>query len=320
MSRQIDVLIAAFNESGIIAKTLRSVASQHMEADCRFNIHVIANGCTDDTVGIAKRTIAELEPHPQLVFKVYTREKPHKIGALNEGLARSQAPIVFSIDADSVLTPYCFSETLALFDDPTVMVGGPLPQIIVSKRNCHLLIGRIQKVANICNRIFECTTPSGCMIAFRRSFVNQFPTTIAGEDTWLAFHAAYLYGWSSVVVTRKAQVKIVAPQQWLDYLKQESRFVRSTQQLLEIFPEFQAVRKAQLLQTKRLARQHISLVREQLKKEQLQLVSLRARLLFQKMCQENAELMAHELINAHNLWDPIATTKQPPADTCVESS
>jgi cellulose synthase/poly-beta-1,6-N-acetylglucosamine synthase-like glycosyltransferase len=316
MSRQIDVLIAAYNESGIIAKTLRSIATQQLEDDCQFKIHVIANGCTDDTVEIAKQTIAELEPHPQLSFEVYVREKPHKIGALNEGLQRSEAPIVFSIDADAVLTPHCFKETLALFDDPGVMVGGPLPQFIVSYKNCQLLLGRIQRVANICYRIFECTTPSGCMIAFRRSFVNQFPTTIAGEDTWLAFHAAYQYGWQAVAITRKAEVHIVAPQQWLDYLKQESRFVRSTQQLLEVFPEFRAVRQAQQQLTKRLAVQHLTVVREQLKKERLQLVSLRARLLFQKMCQENASLMAHELLSPDNLWEPIVTTKKSPADTC----
>jgi len=313
---EVAVLIAAWNEEGIIAKTLHSIAMQQLDKKYQFDIHVIANGCSDNTVAVAQQAIAEMPQHAQMKFTVHTKKEAHKIKALNFGLRHTTAPLIFAIDADSVLSSNCFAETLALFEDPTVMVGGPMPQLVVSRKNCNLLIGQIQKTANICNRLFECMTPAGCMIGFRRGFIKRYPTSIAAEDTWLSFYAAYKYGWEAVAITRKAKVNIVAPQHWADYIKQESRFARGTQQLLEVFPEFKAVRADQIRQVKRRATRHLETLKKQLKKERLRVACLRYRRVVQQICEENAEQIASQLLTANGRWDPIVTTKRSVPDEC----
>lgn len=315
-SHTVDVLVAAYNEAGIIAKTLKSIAAQRGDGTTTFSIHVLANGCTDDTVPLAEATIAELPTRPDMTFHVHNLKQASKIKALNFGLQRTTAPLIFSVDADSVLSSNCFIETLELFEDPDTMVGGPLPQLLVGKKHCDALLGQLQRTANICNRYYECTTPGGCMIAWRRGLAAAFPTDIAADDTWLAFKAAHLHGWDSVRVTRTAEVHVVGPQQWLDYIKQESRFARITRQLLEVFPEFAEVREQQMEFVKELAQKHLQVVKHQLKRENVRVKCLKYRTFLQEVCEENGLLMAEQLLGADNRWEAILTTKQTPSEIC----
>jgi cellulose synthase/poly-beta-1,6-N-acetylglucosamine synthase-like glycosyltransferase len=312
----IDVLIAAFNEEGIIGKTIRSIASQTDIGHAQFTVHIIANGCTDNTVEEVRQTIHRMPKKSNIAFNVYDLPETGKTKALNYGLEHVTSPIVISIDGDTVLSPNCFSETLALFEDPKVMVGGPLPQMVISKPNCNRLIGKMQKTANICGRIYECTAPAGCMIAYRREVFDKYPLTIAADDTWLVFTAAYKYGWDAVRVTRDATVWVVAPQQWVDYIKQESRFLRVSNQLLEVFPEFKKVFKAQRQAIRQAAKEYRSVIKDELKQRKVHLIHWKHRAFLQKLCDENAELMASELLSADNRWEAILTTKRTPPETC----
>lgn len=315
-NQTVAVLVAAYNEAGIIQKTLKSIASQRGDGSTTFAIHVLANGCTDNTVELARATIADLSERPDMTFQVHNLKQPSKIKALNFGLQRTHAPLIFSVDADSVLSSNCFIETLELFEDPATMVGGPLPQLVVGRKHCDALLGQLQRTANICNRYYECTTPGGCMIAWRRELAPEFPTDIAADDTWLAFRAAHQHGWNSVKVTRTAEVHVVGPQQWLDYIKQESRFARVTRQLLEVFPEFAQVRAQQMEVVKELAQKHLQVVKHQLRRENIRVKCLKYRTFFQDVCDENSLLMADQLLGADNRWEAIMTTKRTPEELC----
>ncbi|MEK7153260.1 MAG: glycosyltransferase family 2 protein [Patescibacteria group bacterium] len=312
----IDVLIAAFNEEAIIGKTIRSIANQSDIDHARLSVHIIANGCTDNTVKEAEHTIKNLAAKPNITYYVYNLSETGKTKALNYGLDRVTSPIIFSVDGDTVLSPNCFSETLALFEDPRVMVGGPVPQMLISKPNCNRLIGKMQKVANICSRIYECITPAGCMIAYRREVFDKYPTSIAADDTWLTFTAAYKYGWEAVRITREATVWVVAPQQWIDYIKQESRFLRVSNQLLEVFPEFKKVFKLQRQAIRKAGKEYRLVIKEELKQRKVHLIHWKHRAFLQKLCDENADLMASELLTADNLWETILTTKRTPSELC----
>lgn len=311
-----DVLIPAHNEATIIDRTLRSIILQDIPENWRFTVHVLANGCTDETVKVAKQTVEQLQPHPQFRFMVHKLPIASKIKALNHGLTHARAPFVLCVDADAVLSANCFAVTLGMFNDEQVMVAGPVPQFIISSRNCDRLLGQVQRTVNICNRWFACTAPSGCMTAFRRDLIKRYPETIAADDTWLSFYAAHKYGWESVRVTKQAKVKVVAPQHWVDYVKQESRFVRCTQQLLEVFPEFKPVLKAQHRYQQGLKAKFLEKVKEQLTKERVPFATLRHLQMLVRMYEENAELMAKQLLSSDGHWEAILTTKQTPDELC----
>lgn len=307
----IDVLIPAHNESAIIDKTIQSIAVQNIDRDWQFTIHVLANGCTDSTAEVAEQTIATLPNIPQMTFKIHNLKDANKIKSLNYGLKCSDSPFVFCIDADAILTPNCFAATINLFKEPEVIVAGPMSQLLIGRKQRKGLLGQIQKTANICGRFYECTTPAGCMIAHRRELFDQYPTTIAADDTWTNFFAASKFGWDAVRVAKDAKVYVVGPQQWLDYFKQESRFVRGTAQLLEEFPEFIPVRKEQIITIRKLAQKNLAKVKKQLKRDHLKVATIKQRELVQSICAENADFMAEQLIK-DGQWERIYTTKQAP--------
>jgi cellulose synthase/poly-beta-1,6-N-acetylglucosamine synthase-like glycosyltransferase len=311
-----DVLVPAYNEEGIIGKTINSIAKQTNLDDAHFSVHIVTNGCTDHTLQEAKRAIAALETQTHMDFTVHSLDISSKIHALNFGLRQTSAPIVIAVDADTVLSPNCFSATLKLFQDPEAMVGGPLPQALVSKKNCDKIVGKMQKTVNICNRLYECIRPVGCMIAWRRELFDEYPTTIAGDDSWISYTAATKYGWQSVRLAKDATAWIVAPKQWIDYIKQESRFQRIDRQLLEVFPEFKRVFLMQRTAIRSAAAKYRETIKAEFKKQRIHLNYWEHHAFIQKICAENAELMSGELLGADNRWETILTTKKTPEELC----
>lgn len=95
--KKIVVLVPAHNEESTIGETIESLLSQTRLPD---DIVIIANGCTDETVEVAKR-------FPVIVMDL-PRLEHRKSEAMNKGwnLYGQDADIVVSMDADTVLDPH----------------------------------------------------------------------------------------------------------------------------------------------------------------------------------------------------------------------
>ena len=91
------ILIAAYNEATIIAKTLRSIDLQTYPAP--FEVIVIDDGSRDATAAIVMDEVAR---YPWLKF-ICLQKNGGKAKALNQGLAVASYSMIVTLDADSYL-------------------------------------------------------------------------------------------------------------------------------------------------------------------------------------------------------------------------
>ncbi len=112
---QVAVLIPAFNEEKVIARTIRSVLNSDYQ---HLRVIVIDDGSKDDTVTVAreayKKEIAEGR------VQVLTKVNGGKAAALNYALEHLNEEFYVGIDADTVIASDAISKLLPHFEDPRV--------------------------------------------------------------------------------------------------------------------------------------------------------------------------------------------------------
>jgi glycosyltransferase involved in cell wall biosynthesis len=115
------LLIPAYNEERRIEPVLRDYAQffgTHYSG--KFQIVVVLNGCTDNTLGVVQGVAAEFPVIRALEFK----EPIHKGGALIEGLKlSSHADFIGYTDADGATPPHAFLELVRHMDNADCVVG-----------------------------------------------------------------------------------------------------------------------------------------------------------------------------------------------------
>lgn len=115
------IMIPAHNEQSVIDATLRSMSELDYPADL-FDVHVVADNCTDATVDVASRW----------PWQVHVRHEPDDGGkgpALNwlfDRLDRSgaQRDVAVVVDADTVVDPGFLTAMNAAFADGAVIAQG----------------------------------------------------------------------------------------------------------------------------------------------------------------------------------------------------
>ncbi len=110
------VVIPAHNEERVIERCLDSLRDQ---GRTDLQVVVVANGCTDDTVGVARRYTGL--PH----LSVLDIAEPSKPDALNAGdLAASSFPRIY-LDADICLGPGAVDALIEALDVPQPRAAAP---------------------------------------------------------------------------------------------------------------------------------------------------------------------------------------------------
>ena len=109
MTPVVSVIIPACNEARYIGACLKAVLSSDPLPKHTLEVIVVANGCTDDTVSIAKRFAGMAEPRGWRL-RVMDLPKGDKIMALNAGDDRAIGNIRVYLDADVVISPELLAE------------------------------------------------------------------------------------------------------------------------------------------------------------------------------------------------------------------
>lgn len=184
---------------------------------------VIASGCTDKTVTIAKR-IAEAHP---IIRVVEETERRGKAAAVNAVLKLAKGDTIALVPGDVIVEPNALAALcLALCSDSSVGVvcGRPCPT-----NPPHALLGRIGHCLwRLHNRTLKLlssqgisTHASGELMALRKGVVHQIDEETVNEDAYIA-----LYAWRRgfrVDYVETARVFIKAPTSIPELIRQRAR-------------------------------------------------------------------------------------------------
>jgi glycosyltransferase involved in cell wall biosynthesis len=115
------LLIPAYNEERRIEPVLRDYAKFFQENyPGKFQLVVVLNGCTDNTLGVVQKVAAEFPAVRALEFK----EPIGKGGALIEGLKlAAQEDLIGYVDADGATPPHAFLELVKKMSEADCVVG-----------------------------------------------------------------------------------------------------------------------------------------------------------------------------------------------------
>lgn len=115
------ILIPAYNEEARIEPVLRDYAEffgEHYSG--KFQIVVILNGCTDNTLGVVQKVAAEFPAVRADEFK----QPIGKGGALIEGLKlATQGDLIGYVDADGATPPHAYLELVRHMEHADCVVG-----------------------------------------------------------------------------------------------------------------------------------------------------------------------------------------------------
>ncbi len=112
----VTVVIPAYNEGAMVARTIESVACADYPAG-RLEIMVVDDGSQDDTWSHIVRAAAH---YPQLVTTVRFTQNRGKRAALEHGFRRARGEIVVTIDSDSIIERNTLLAIAGPFRDPKV--------------------------------------------------------------------------------------------------------------------------------------------------------------------------------------------------------
>ena len=124
------ILIPAYNEERRIEPVLRDYAQFFgNNYSGKFQIVVVLNGCTDNTLGVVQKVEAEFPKVRPLEFK----EPINKGGALIEGLKLAAlGDLIGYVDADGATPPHAFLELVRHMNGADCVVGSRwLPDSVI---------------------------------------------------------------------------------------------------------------------------------------------------------------------------------------------
>ena len=110
----VSVLVPAFNEEKVIVKTIDSILRSHYQ---NFDIIAVDDGSNDGTYRVLMEAFGE---HPQV--RVFSKPNGGKSAAMNYGITQTDAELIVTLDADTVLRPNAISKLVRHFNN--TKVGG----------------------------------------------------------------------------------------------------------------------------------------------------------------------------------------------------
>lgn len=226
----VSVVIAAYNEERVIARTVRTV----LESDYpELEVIVVDDGSKDDTARVASE---EFRDEPRVV--VLRKENGGKASALNFGLRQARGEVIVALDADTLFAPDTISRLARHFADPEV--GAVSGNVRVG--NANNILTKWQALEYITSQNFDrraydllncITVVPGAVGAWRRQAmrdVGGYTSDTLAEDmdlTWKIRRA----GWR-IVNDSSALAFTEAPESLRNLARQRYRWAFGTLQNL----------------------------------------------------------------------------------------
>ncbi len=226
----IAVLVPAFNEETVIARTIDSLLASTI-AD-RLAIAVVDDGSSDRTSDVVRRKFAG-----DSRVRVHRKENGGKAAALNYAIARSKEDLLIAIDGDTLLKPDAVEKLIRPFAD--ARVGAVAGKVVVG--NEFNLLTRFQALEYLVGQGLErpafelfraIGVVPGAIGAWRRSALVQvggYSSDTLAEDADLTV-SLQRHGWR-VVSAPDAIALTEAPETVRAFMKQRFRWLFGTLQV-----------------------------------------------------------------------------------------
>jgi len=227
----VSVLIAAFNEGRVIAKTLHSVLATNYGG--AVEIIVVDDGSQDDTVAEVDRVSRE-----DYRVRLIRQTNAGKSAALRQAIANANHGVIVFLDADTLFEPGTISELVAALAHP--LVGAVSGHACVG--NAHNFVTHCQSLEYLCGfnldrrayTMWNCVTVvPGAISAYRRSALEAaggFSHDTLAEDTDMTL-TLHRLGYR-VAYAPDAIAWTEAPETWRALAKQRFRWAFGTMQCL----------------------------------------------------------------------------------------
>ena len=208
---ELDIVIAARNESSVIQEKLLSILQGNYPID-KLTIWVGSDASTDGTDALVESLASA---HPQIQLKRFN-QRSGKSGVLNALLPEGTAPIVVLTDANVMFTPQTLVELIAPFSSENIGLSGGT---ITPQSNDYQGVGESEATyLNLENRLrmaesawpgYPMAVEGGCF-ALRRALFTPIPPRWLVEDFYLALHV-YLKGYKGAFQHRALCYEEVNP-------------------------------------------------------------------------------------------------------------
>ena len=226
----VSVVIAAFNEEKVIARTLDAVLANHYP---NLEIIVVDDGSSDATTAVVRERFGS---HPQV--RILQQENAGKAAALNRGIAQANGDIIIALDADTLFARDTIAKLVQPFADP--LVGAVAGNVKVGNRINPLTYWQaIEYITsqNLDRRAYavinSVTVVPGAVGAWRREAVLQgagYTTDTMAEDMDLTWRIRRI-GWK--IETKSDAIGYTeAPDSFRALFKQRFRWAFGTLQCL----------------------------------------------------------------------------------------
>jgi biofilm PGA synthesis N-glycosyltransferase PgaC len=207
--------IMAHDEGANIAAALQSVLAQSGPHVGSPRVVVVASGCTDDTVRIARGVAAS---HPRVDVREQVRREG-KASAVNLFVAEAgAAPVCVLAGGDTRLESGALEALVAPFDDPAVGMTGGRPVPVNSKDR---MLGRVVHLQwDLHDALARIEPKLGELVAFR-PVVGALPPDTATDEAWL--EVAVLASGLRRVYVPEARVAMRGPGTLREFISQRRR-------------------------------------------------------------------------------------------------
>ncbi len=194
----ISIIIPAYNEENYLEKTLQSIEDQHF---MDYEIIVVANGCTDSTIQIAKK-------HADRIFSINV---PNTSLARNIGAQHAKGDILIFLDADTRLASNALEQIQSQFsqhDAAATLHGHPN----TPKLRYKLLL----ELKNLLNATKLHTGSSGVIITHKHIFskINGFNQSLKIKENSNFIHKAKQLGNYKIIKNTQAITSTRRYERW----------------------------------------------------------------------------------------------------------
>ena len=227
----VSVIVPSYNEGVTLNNCIDSLVSQTYP---NYEIVIVDDGSTDDTLKVARRLARQHRP----LIRIVTKENGGKATALNRGIARSKGDIIVCIDADSIFLPNTIEQLVLSFHDKDVAAVGGNVKVANNKK----LLSRQQSLEYIMGLTLQrkafahlgcMQVISGAIGAFRREAIvgiggYSTNTIVEDMDTTIELarqHYKVVYNPSAIAYTE-------APESMEAFMKQRKRWIYGSFQVI----------------------------------------------------------------------------------------